>query len=48
MSKVFFDAGMSLDVYIAGLNGGAKYPLGDGGIAIQTDLNYADKTLINY
>jgi dihydrofolate reductase len=34
MSKVFFDVGISLDGYIAGLNGGAKNPLGDGGISI--------------
>jgi len=29
MQKVFFDVGVSLDDYIAGLNGGAKNPLGD-------------------
>jgi dihydrofolate reductase len=34
MSKVFVDVGMSLDGFIAGLNGGAKNPLGDGGIKI--------------
>jgi dihydrofolate reductase len=34
MSKVFFDVGISLDGYIAGMNGGAKNPLGDGGIDI--------------
>lgn len=34
MSKVFFDVGISLDGYIAGLNGGPANPLGDGGIAI--------------
>lgn len=34
MSKVFVDVGMSLDGFIAGLNGGEKYPLGDGGIRI--------------
>ena len=34
MSKVFFDLGISLDGYIAGPNGGAKNPLGDGGISI--------------
>jgi len=34
MSKVFFNIGIFLDGYIEGLNGGAKNPLGDGGIAI--------------
>ena len=34
MSKVFFDVGITLDGYIAGPNGGAKNPLGDGGIDI--------------
>jgi len=34
MQKVFFDVGVSLDGYIAGLNGGAKNPLGDGGMNI--------------
>jgi len=34
MSKVFVDVGMSLDGFIAGLNGGAKNPLGDGGMNI--------------
>lgn len=34
MSKVFFDVGISLEGYIAGLNGGAKNPLGDGGLNI--------------
>ena len=34
MSKVFFDAGISLDGYIAGPNGGSKNPIGDGGLAI--------------
>ena len=34
MSKVFFDVGISLDGYIAGMNGGAKNPLGDEGINI--------------
>jgi len=34
MSKVFVDLGISLDGFIAGLNGGAKNPLGDGGIEI--------------
>ncbi|MDZ7626029.1 MAG: hypothetical protein U5J96_16475 [Ignavibacteriaceae bacterium] len=32
MSKVFVDVGISLDGFIAGLNGGTKNPLGDGGI----------------
>lgn len=34
MNKVFFDVGISLDGFIAGLNGGPANPLGDGGIAI--------------
>jgi len=34
LSKVFVDMGISLDGFIAGLNGGAKNPLGDGGIEI--------------
>ena len=34
MSKVFFDVGISLDGYIAGLNGGINNPLGDDGIKI--------------
>lgn len=34
MSKVFVDVGISLDGFIAGLNGGANNPLGDGGLMI--------------
>ncbi len=34
MSKIFFDVGMSLDGFIAGLNGGPKNPLGDEGLKI--------------
>jgi dihydrofolate reductase len=34
MGKVFFDVGISLDGFIAGLNGGPANPLGDGGISI--------------
>lgn len=34
MSKVFFDVGISLDGFIAGINGGPKNPLGDGGLKI--------------
>ncbi len=34
MSKVFFDVGISLDGFIAGLNGGPANPLGDHGIEI--------------
>jgi dihydrofolate reductase len=34
MSKVFVDVGISLDGFIAGPNGGAKNPLGDGGMNI--------------
>jgi len=34
MSKVFVDAGISLDGFIAGLNGGPKNPLGDEGTKI--------------
>ena len=32
--KVFFDVGITLDGFIAGLNGGPKNPLGDGGLEI--------------
>ena len=34
MSKVFVNVGISLDGFIAGPNGGAKNPLGNGGIDI--------------
>jgi dihydrofolate reductase len=34
MSKVFFDVGITLDGFIAGLNGAANNPLGDDGIEI--------------
>ena len=34
MSKVFVDIGISLDGFIAGLNGGPKNPLGDDGLKI--------------
>jgi len=34
MNKVFFDVGISLDGFIAGLNGCSKNPLGDGGLKI--------------
>lgn len=34
MSKIFFAVGTSMDGFLAGLNGGAKNPLGDGGTAI--------------
>jgi len=34
MAKVFFDVGISLDGFIAGLNGGPKNPLGDNGTKI--------------
>jgi len=34
MSKVFVNVGISLDGFIAGPNGGAKNPLGDGGLMI--------------
>jgi dihydrofolate reductase len=34
MNKVFIDVGVSLDGYVAGPNGGATNPLGDGGTAI--------------
>jgi dihydrofolate reductase len=34
MSKIFFDIGLSLDGFIAGLNGGPKNPLGDEGVKI--------------
>jgi hypothetical protein len=34
MSQVFFYVGISLDGFIAGLNGGPKNPLGNGGTII--------------
>jgi hypothetical protein len=34
MSKVFFDAGISVDGLFAGPNRGPCNPLGDGGVAI--------------
>lgn len=34
MSKIFFSVGVSTDGFIAGLNGGPKNPLGDGGTEI--------------
>jgi len=34
MSKIFFSIGLSLDGFMAGVNGGPKNPLGDGGINI--------------
>jgi len=34
MSKIFFSVGISMDGFIAGLNGGPKNPLGDGGTEI--------------
>ena len=34
MSKIFFSAGISMDGFIAGLNGSPKNPLGDGGTEI--------------
>jgi dihydrofolate reductase len=34
MSKVFFDAGITLDGYLAGTNRGPENPLGDGGTSI--------------
>lgn len=34
MRKTFFEEAMSLDGFIAGLNGGPKNPLGDGGMNI--------------
>jgi len=47
MSKVFFDVGISLDGYIAGLNGAAKNPLGDGGIAIH-DWMFKQKAFLDH
>jgi len=38
MSKIFFAVGTSMDGFIAGLNGGPKNPLGDGGTAIHNWL----------
>ena len=47
MSKVFFDVGMSLDGFIAGPNGGAKNPLGDGGIKIH-DWMFKQKAFLQH
>lgn len=45
MSKIFFAVGSSMDGFIAGLNGGPKNPLGDGGTAIHRWL-YEQKAFI--
>jgi dihydrofolate reductase len=47
MSKVFFDIGITLDGYIAGPNGGAKNPLGDGGISIH-DWMFKQKAFLSH
>ncbi len=47
MSKVFVDVGMSLDGFIAGLNGGPKNPLGDGGIKIH-DWMFKQKAFLSH
>ena len=47
MSKVFFDVGMSLDGFIAGLNGGPKNPLGDGGLKIH-DWMFKQKAFLQH
>ena len=47
MSKVFVDIGMSLDGFIAGLNGGPTNPLGDGGIKIH-DWVFKQKAFLQH
>jgi hypothetical protein len=47
MSNVFVDVGMSLDGFIAGPNGGAKNPLGDGGIKIH-DWMFRQKSFLEH
>ena len=47
MSTVFFDVGMSLDGFIAGLNGGPKNPLGDGGMKIH-DWMFRQKAFLQH
>jgi dihydrofolate reductase len=47
MSKVFFELGITLDGYIARPNGGAKNPLGDGGISIH-DWMFKQKTFLSH
>ena len=45
MSKIFFAVGISMDGFIAGLNGGPKNPLGDGGTEIHKWL-YKQKAFL--
>lgn len=47
MTKVFFDAGISLDGYLAGENRGPANPLGDGGPMIHTWM-YKQKEFWNH
>ncbi len=47
MSKVFFDNGLSLDGFIAGLNGGPKNPLGDEGVKIH-DWMFKQKAFLEH
>ncbi len=47
MSKIFFDIGLSLDGFMAGLNGGPKNPLGDEGIKIH-DWMFKQKTFLEH
>jgi len=47
MSKAFVDVGVSLDGFIAGLNGGPKNPLGDGGIKIH-DWMFKQKAFLSH
>lgn len=46
MSKVFFDAGISLDGFLAGENRGPKNPIGDGGTDIHKWL-YNQKAFLS-
>jgi dihydrofolate reductase len=47
MSRVFADVGITLDGFIAGLNGGAKNPLGDGGLSIH-DWMFKQKAFLSH
>lgn len=47
MGKVFVDVGMSIDVFIAGLNGGPKNPLGDNGLKIH-DWMFKQKAFLQH
>ena len=47
MGKVFVDGGISLDGFIAGLNGGDNNPLGDNGLKIH-EWVFKQKTFLKH